>query len=98
MPLNRITPEQRQRLCAILEALSKHKSDLQTDLGTVWQECDSAVPHVFFYDWEILSDKSFVVGSVTNDDDKIITGTGRITSRGEQEFKTLKAALGKTPK
>jgi hypothetical protein len=42
---------------------------------------------VFFYDWEILSDKSFVVGSVTNDDDKIITGTGRITPRGEEVLK-----------
>jgi len=87
MPLNRITPEQRQRLCAILEALSKHKSELQTDLGTVWQECGSAVPHVFFYDWEILSDKSFVVGIVTNGNDKIITGTGRITPRGEEVLK-----------
>ena len=72
MPLNRINPEQRQLLCARLGALSKHKSDLQTDLGTVWQEWGSAVPHVFFYDWEIHSDKSFVVGSVTSDNDKII--------------------------
>ncbi|HXM05196.1 MAG TPA: hypothetical protein VN939_21465 [Chthoniobacterales bacterium] len=85
--LNRMTPEQRQRLCAILEALSKHKSELQTDLGTVWQECGSAEPHVFFFDWEVVVDKGFVVGSVTNDNDKIITGTGRITPRGEEALK-----------
>jgi hypothetical protein len=34
-----------------------------------------------------LVDKGFVVGSVTNDNDKVITGTGRITPRGEEVLK-----------
>ena len=92
-----MTPEQRQH--AILEALYKRKNKPETDVETIRQEsCGSVGPSVFLGDWKILLDNGFVVGLPTNDNNKIVTGTGRITSRGEQEFKTLKAALGKTPK
>jgi hypothetical protein len=89
-----MTPEQRQH--AILEALYKRKNKPETDVETIRQEsCGSAAPAVFMGDWKILLDKGFVVGLPTNDDNKIVIGMGRITSRGEQEFKALK---GKTPK
>jgi len=88
-----MTPEQRQH--AILEALYKRKNKPETDVDTIRQEsCGSVAPSVFMGDWKILLDKGFVVGLPTNDNNKIITGTGRITSRGEQEFKALKAKKG----
>ena len=95
--LNGMTPEQRQH--AILEALYKRKNKPETDVETIRQEsCGSVAPSVFMGDWKILLDNGFVVGLPTNDNNKIITGTGRITSRGEQEFKALKAAQDKKAK
>jgi hypothetical protein len=92
-----MTPEQRQH--AILEALYKRKNKPETDVETIRQEsCGSVAPSVFMADWKILLDNGFVVGLPANDNNKIITGTGRITSRGEQEFKALKAKQGKAPK
>jgi hypothetical protein len=92
-----MTPEQRQHV--ILEALYKRKNKPETDVETIRQEsCGPVAPSVFSGDWKILLDKGFVVGLPTNDNNKIITGKSRITSRGEQEFKALKAAQGKTPK
>jgi DNA-binding PadR family transcriptional regulator len=92
-----MTPEQRQH--AILEALYKRKNKPETDVETIRQEsCGSVAPSVFMSDWKILLDNGFVVGLPTNDNNKIITGMGRITSRGEQEFKALKAAWDKTQK
>jgi hypothetical protein len=92
-----MTPEQRQH--AILEALYKRKNKPETDVETIRQEsCGSVAPSVFMGDWKILLDNGFVVGLPTNDNNKIITGTGRITSRGEQEFKALKAKQDKKAK
>jgi hypothetical protein len=84
----RLSPEQRKRLCAILEVLSKRKGERENDLEKVYQKsCGSVARHVFVFDWEILLDKGFVVGTLTNDNDKTIIGTGRITPRGEEALK-----------
>jgi hypothetical protein len=86
-------PEQRQH--AILEALYKRKNKPETDVETIRQEsCGSVAPSALMGDWKILLDNGFLVGLPTTDNNKI-TGTGRITSRGEQEFKALKAKQDK---
>jgi hypothetical protein len=73
----------------ILEALDKRKSQSQTDLNTVWQECGSFGPAVFLQDWGVLVKEGLVFGSPTNDSNQKITGTGRITPRGEEALEVL---------
>ena len=89
-----MTPEQRQR--TILEVLYKRKDPLEpeveTDLEEVWRECGSYGPKSFETDWEVLRKQGFVTGEpgierIGNSENDRVTGTGRITAKGEKELK-----------
>jgi hypothetical protein len=84
---------ERQR--EVLEALYKRKSplepELETDLEEVRQEYGSYGAAVFFLeDWNTLRKKGFVTGNPIHEKNRII-GTGRITLRGEEALKQIRA-------
>jgi hypothetical protein len=73
----------------ILEALYRRKSQPETDLEKVRQECGSFGAAVFFLeDWNPLREKGFVAGNPIHENDRII-GTGRITAKGEEALDAL---------
>ena len=75
----------------ILEALDKRKSESQSNLEMVRQECGSFAPVVFRGDWRVLLDERLVIGNPANDSNERITGTGRITALGEEALKEIRS-------
>jgi hypothetical protein len=71
----------------ILEALYKRKSQPETDLDEVRQECGSFAPKVFLADWDGLLKERLVIGNPGNDSNKRVIGKGKITALGEEALK-----------